>query len=75
MQHQAVHGDACICHSCAPTTGTAVPLTQPYSGVCPQLPLAGRRAEVGRRDDYLAQIYIAGRPLSAPVIPGEARLQ
>jgi hypothetical protein len=75
MQHQTVHGNACICHSCAQTTGTEVPLTQPYSEVCAHLPVAGRRADVAPRGDYLARIYIVGRPPSAAVIPRAARLR
>jgi hypothetical protein len=74
MQHQTVHGDACICHSCAPTAGS-VALTPPHSKVCAHPPVDGLHADVASRGDYLAQIFIGGRPPSAPVTAREARIR
>lgn len=64
MQHPTVHGDACICHSCAQTT----------SDMCKQQPVDGRRADIAPCGDDLAQSCIAGRPPSAAATPREARL-
>jgi hypothetical protein len=75
MQHRTVHGDACICHSCTSITGTGMPLRQPYGEVCAHPPVEGRRADIAPPGDYPTQIYSAGRPPSAPVIPREARLR
>lgn len=65
MQHRTVHGDACICHSCAPTSSEG----------CKHLPVEGLRADIAPGGDDLAQIYIAGRPPSVPAIRREARLR
>ena len=65
MQHRTVHGDACICHSCARAT----------SDVFNHPPVDGRRADIAPSGDYLAQIYSGGRSPSAPATPREARLR
>jgi hypothetical protein len=74
MQHQTVHGDACICHSCARTTGSGVGAARRDGEVCTQVYLEVG-AEVASRGDFLAEINRAGRPLPAPVIVREARLR
>lgn len=72
MQHRTVHGDACICHSCAATTSTGDAVTQPDGELCAHVHLGGRGAVAARGD---SRIGISGRQQSAPVVAREARLQ
>lgn len=44
----------------------------PYSEVCMHMRIAGREAEVELLPNGMAQVYLDGRPFSAPITCGEA---
>lgn len=52
--------------------GETVSTILPHSEVCIHMRVAGKRANVELLNERMAQLYIDGRPFSAPITYGEA---